>query len=396
MRCGSKPDVATGLLAKRGPKEGYLPKGSAMSAQRQGWATKLIAGALLLLLPGIDASCSLNIPRRPRQGRTLKLIKRDWASHELVTEVAAILLEEILMYDVVRVAPERGPVHDFRAISLGEADANFEVWQGGKEAQIQNWVRHGQAVLANTHSTAAASGLYTLKHTVDEFRQTEFYQYLRDPGLQWLFARQVAGGEAAADPTGLCAKPEWNCSDYTWQPPACRENRMRCQGLVFHDYTHYTQGILEQQIANNGLPLAVQYLTTVSKEKEIWEAFASKRHILFQYHYPAVGSCAALHLWASFVDRVCWHGLADGSFCKASKCHENPVPRHKTPKIPSNMPDLSLCDFEVWMECPPPISWPSSSRPGSTAATTQRRAIPPEASAAGSMGSRWQSWCRQL
>ncbi|CAE7531846.1 yciC [Symbiodinium necroappetens] len=252
---------------------------------------RLLAAALLVLLASAAAGekCDLNIPHRPRQGQTLKLIKRDWASHQLVTEVAAILLEEILMYDVVRVNPDLGPVHDFRAISLGEADANFEVWQGGKEAQIEEWVRRGDAFVANSHSTVAASGLYTLKHTVDRYPEAAFYQYLQTPRLQWIFARQEVAGEAAADPNGLCADPEWNCTNFTWQPPACREHTMRCLGLVFHDYTHYTQGILEQQIANNALPLAVQYLTTVSKEREIWEAYASKRDILFQHHYPDAG-----------------------------------------------------------------------------------------------------------
>ena len=207
---------------------------------------RLLAAALLLVLLASAAAgekCDLNIPHRPRQGQTLKLIKRDWASHQLVTEVAAILLEEILMYDVVRVHPDLGPVHDFRAISLGEADANFEVWQGGKEAQIEEWVRRGDAFVANSHSTVAASGLYTLKHTVDKYPEAAFYQYLQTPRLQWIFARQEVAGEAAADPTGLCADPEWNCTNFTWQPPACREHKMRCLGLVFHDYTHYTQGI---------------------------------------------------------------------------------------------------------------------------------------------------------
>ena len=206
---------------------------------------RLLAAALLVLLASAAAGekCDLNIPHRPRQGQTLKLIKRDWASHQLVTEVAAILLEEILMYDVVRVNPDLGPVHDFRAISLGEADANFEVWQGGKEAQIEEWVRRGDAFVANSHSTVAASGLYTLKHTVDRYPEAAFYQYLQTPRLQWIFARQEVAGEAAADPNGLCADPEWNCTNFTWQPPACREHTMRCLGLVFHDYTHYTQGI---------------------------------------------------------------------------------------------------------------------------------------------------------
>jgi len=64
---------------------------------------------------------------------------------------------------------------------------------------------------------------------------------------------------------------------------------MHCLGEVLHDYTHYTQGVLEQQIANNALPLSVTYLRQRSKEKEVWEAFAAKRDILFQHHYPSEG-----------------------------------------------------------------------------------------------------------
>ena len=200
----------------------------------------------LVFLPlSAGRSCDLNIPHRPRQRQTLRLIKRDWPSHQLVTQVAAILLEEILMYDIEVVHPDLGPVHDFRAISFGDVDANFEVWRGGKEAQIQDWVHNGNAIVANSHSAVASSGLYTLKHTVDRFPETAFYQYLQTPRVQWIFAKPLDAGEVAADPTGLCAQPEWNCTNFTWQPPACRERAMRCLGVVLHDQVQYTQGMLE-------------------------------------------------------------------------------------------------------------------------------------------------------
>jgi len=240
-------------------------------------------------VPGEAAFCDLNIPERPRQQETLRLIKRGWVSHELVTEVAAILLEEVLMYDVVRVVPDTGPVDDFRSIALGETDANFEVWQAGKEEEMRRWIENGNAA-KQSHLTVAYNGIHTLKHTVERYPETEFYQYLQNPRLQWIFATQhLPVGEPESDPTGLCLLPAWNCSNFTWQPPACREGTMHCLGQVFHDYTHYTQGILEQQIANNDLPLSVTYMTQTSKEKQIWEAFAAKRDILFQHHYPTEG-----------------------------------------------------------------------------------------------------------
>ena len=63
-----------------------------------------------------DAKCDLEVPPRPKQQETLKVMKRDWVSHELVSEVAAILLEDVLMYDVVRHQPESGPLDDLKAL----------------------------------------------------------------------------------------------------------------------------------------------------------------------------------------------------------------------------------------------------------------------------------------
>ena len=108
------------------------------------------------------------------------------------------------MYDVALVAPSQGPVHDFRSIAMGSADANFEVWQAGKEEQVSQWVRNGKAIVANHHQVPGVSGIYTLTHTVERFPGAQFYQNLANLSLPWMAAGQRStAGEPAADPTGI-------------------------------------------------------------------------------------------------------------------------------------------------------------------------------------------------
>ncbi|CAK9074836.1 Putative metal chaperone YciC [Durusdinium trenchii] len=238
---------------------------------------------------GAAKKCSLDIPARPKQQKTLKIMRRAWVSHELVSEVASILLENVLMYDVEWHRPKASPLDDFRALSLGEADVNFEVWQGGKAEELQRWVRSDSAEVVGSHSMLAYDGIHTLKHTIDRFPEAEFYQYLQTPQMSWVFASDAfQQGESFADPGNLCRDQRWNCTDFVWQPPHCREE-VRCVGQVLHDYPHYSQGVMEQQIANNGLPLSTVYLTPLSKQVAVWNAFASKRNILFQHHFPSEG-----------------------------------------------------------------------------------------------------------
>lgn len=129
----------------------------------------------------IAQKCNLDISPRPRQDQTLKLIKRSWASHSLVSEVAAILLEEVLMYDVERVYPDTTPAQDIRSLSLGEADVNFEVWQGGKERELHTWVRNGSAVIAGSHAMVSFDGMYTLRHTIERFPEARRQQMFKQP-----------------------------------------------------------------------------------------------------------------------------------------------------------------------------------------------------------------------
>ena len=236
------------------------------------------------------SKCALEIPPRPRQEKTLRIMRRAWVSHELVTEVASILLEEVLMYDLTPYRAETSPLDDFRALSLGEADVNFEVWQGGKDRELEKWVGSGSAKIAGSHSMLGYDGIHTLRHTIERFPEAEFYQYLQSPRMRWVFAsKALEKGEPEADPRGLCKDERWNCTDLVWQPSQCRREEVRCLGQVLHEYPQYTQGLLEQQIENNGLPLSMVYLTPNSKQVAVWDAFASKKDILFQHHSPSEG-----------------------------------------------------------------------------------------------------------
>eukprot|EP00913_Durusdinium_trenchii_P009563 g8986.t1 len=85
---------------------------------------------LLWLTPfGATAKCYIDPNNTfPRQGKTLRLLKRSWMTHQLVTEVAAILLEEALNYDVELVEASTAPIEDLQRVAAGEYDANFELW----------------------------------------------------------------------------------------------------------------------------------------------------------------------------------------------------------------------------------------------------------------------------
>jgi len=234
----------------------------------------------------LDANHSLP---RPDQGMSLRLMKRSWVSHALVADVAAILLQEVLKFDVEVVQPSNDPPDDVQQIAEGHFDANFEFWPQGKLKEFETWTRPegadgARAHVAEHHQVMGHMGLYTMKYTVDQHPEAAFYQHLRKPSP--LYGPPTVQGEAAADPTDLCQKSEWNCSNFTWRSPACGSS---CWGQVLHSRVSYLQGQMEQQIANNGLGLEVTYLTDSSLAFQMWDAFATRRNLLFEYYQPAEG-----------------------------------------------------------------------------------------------------------
>lgn len=225
----------------------------------------------------------------PSQGVTLKLLKRSWPTHQLVTEVAAILLSEALKYDIQIVEPDEvKPVEDPQQIAQGRFDANFELWPQGKSKELKAWSDDGPAVVKGGHYVLAHSGIYTMKYTVEKWPEAAFYQHLQRPQNS-IYDSSPVKGQASADPQRLCATAEWNCSDFTWAPPKCRSNASACWGQVLGSQPSYIQGQIEQQIANNALGLQVAYLTPKALATHVWDAFATRKHLLFYSSQPSEG-----------------------------------------------------------------------------------------------------------
>jgi len=224
---------------------------------------------------------------RPSQGVTLRLLQRDWASHRLVTSVAAILLREKLMFDVEVIPPPANSdtQADFQRLATSEIDANMEVWPRGKEAEYQRWVAHGAVVDAGMHKVASRTGMFVTRN------DSAFYARLRDPAAQELYSKAtVAQGEQGADLANYCADPAWNCSNLIWRPPQCGPvqpgAKDPCRAQLLKGDTGYDTGVMEQQIKNSGLNVSIAYVTPATLSQKVWAAHGKGEHVLFYSWTP--------------------------------------------------------------------------------------------------------------
>jgi len=249
------------------------------------------------------AQCFLNGQGKWPQGVTLRLQQHAWPSHKLVTNVAAIILREQLKFDVEVVETNTAPYEDIRLLADGRVDANFEVWPSGKDNIFNEWVvdrrntrlrgtaaaNHMQhAVQAGSHPVPAQSGMYVPKYVTDRNPGAEFVFDLAAQEAQSLYSQAArTEGNAASDPLGLCGQPEWNCSNFVWQPPYCKHNS--CKAQMLKSNVEYDAGVFEQQLAGNGLNFTVAYLGTENLHRAVWEAYAKRQHVLFYSYTPSPG-----------------------------------------------------------------------------------------------------------
>jgi len=217
----------------------------------------------------------------------LRLLQRDWASHRLVTSVAAILLREKLMFDVEVVLPpaDSDTQADFRNLAINNIDANLEVWPRAKEAEYEQWVAKGAVVDAGNHKVTSRTGMFVAHNA------SAFYARLKDPAAQSLYSQTaVERGEEGADSANYCADPAWNCSSFIWRPPQCSPAQPGasdpCRAQLLKGDTGYDVGVMEQQIKNNGLNVSIAYVTPATLRKKVWAAHAKGEHVLFYSWMP--------------------------------------------------------------------------------------------------------------
>lgn len=260
-----------------------------------------VVGALLaLVVRSSGESCFLDAPTFPLQDATVRLMARDWPSHRLVTEVAAILLREQLKFDVELVMPDSVPLDDYQRLSQADFDANLEIWPSGKDREYRKWVTEGDAIAAGEYAVVSEEGIYVPKYVVDKDRTSRFYKTFQKPTTENKFSEvTLSQGEPAAD-AGLCADPAWNCSQYIWHPSHCREDGVSCRAQVLHGPVSWFQGKAEQLIERNNLNLSLAYLTMKTLDTQVWDAYAGGKAFAFYDYSP----------------REAIHGLDKSSFAR--------------------------------------------------------------------------------
>jgi len=244
-------------------------------------------------------TCFANSTARNRvaQGVSLKLERREWLSHRLVTAVARILLEEELRFNVTveDASDNQTPVDDYEALAHGDFDANFELWPMGKDEQYDKWVKDEpgeglSAVNAGTHSVPQRSGLYIPRYLADRHPEMKFYSHLKDISELSDYRFLKEQGSPYGDTADVCGNSSeaWKgCRNFTWYPDYCAQEG--CKAQLLKDVTGHDQGVLEQQIWNNRLSISVVYLGFEGKDEVVWNAYAEGKPFLFYHYEPSSG-----------------------------------------------------------------------------------------------------------
>mmetsp|Transcript_120333 Transcript_120333/g.312307 ORF Transcript_120333/g.312307 Transcript_120333/m.312307 type:complete len:934 (-) Transcript_120333:477-3278(-) len=246
---------------------------------------QLFCWLLLAACPGSEQACVEN--SRPHRGVKLRVLMRNWQSHRMVTHIAAILLRDVLKYDVEIVsAPGSWTTSDdLERLAKGEIDANLELWPKGKEDKFASFVGGSSgAVDVGIHQLPARSGMYVPKYAN---HVGSFYSYatLKGEDVQTDFSKvSITQGENSSDPNGMCETAAWNCKDLIYTPEYCTDRR--CEAQLLKGSLGEDQGLLEQQIRNNGLNFSVAYTSRKTQERLVWEAYATRVPVLFYSWEP--------------------------------------------------------------------------------------------------------------
>jgi len=223
---------------------------------------------------------------KPQRNVKLRLLMRDWQSHRMVTHVAAILLRDVMKYDVEILEAEDDwtTSQDLARLANGEIDANLELWPKGKEEEFASFVGDSGAVDVGIHQLPARSGMYVPKYTspVGSFFS---YTALKGEDVQNTYSDvSMKRGENSSDPNRMCETAAWNCKDLIYRPAYCADRR--CEAQLLKGSLGEDQGLLEQQIRNNGLNFSVAYTSRKTQERLVWEAYATRAPVLFYSWEP--------------------------------------------------------------------------------------------------------------
>lgn len=123
---------------------------------------------------------------------TIRLIENNWSASSLNVNVAKIILEEELGYDVEIISLDENA--QWIAISTGEADASLEVWPSGHADNTAQYIEDLE-VIENIGELGVIGKIswYVPTYIIEEYPELATYEGFQDPELASIFATAETG-----------------------------------------------------------------------------------------------------------------------------------------------------------------------------------------------------------
>lgn len=225
-----------------------------------------------------------------------------WATSQLATMVAAILLKEQLGLEVELVPGSgQGAAEVYEAVATGAVHAAFEMWPGGKEDYFRRFASFdkcsGRGARAFNTSITARSGIFEAcsRDPTIKLRRCISADIIDSPptldavlatarGLAH-FASPGASGAAAVQKQ--CVDGLFACdANGVWTPSHCVGQN--CSAKILHIAPDYDKGLVEGFVSDLRLPVTVVYMGREGHHDAFWEAYTKRSGALFYYYSPSI------------------------------------------------------------------------------------------------------------
>ena len=158
----------------------------------------LVIAILLVLLAATFA------PSFAQDDFTVVLVENPWTASSLNVNVAKILLEEELGYEVEIILLDESA--QWAAIGAGEAHASLEVWPSGHQENIEEYINELEVVVdGGAVGPVGKIGWYVPSYVVEEHPELATWEGFTDPEVAGLFATAETGDNGQF----LGAAPGW-------------------------------------------------------------------------------------------------------------------------------------------------------------------------------------------
>eukprot|EP00930_Biecheleria_cincta_P039858 TRINITY_DN27358_c0_g1_i1.p1 TRINITY_DN27358_c0_g1~~TRINITY_DN27358_c0_g1_i1.p1 ORF type:complete len:878 (+),score=132.75 TRINITY_DN27358_c0_g1_i1:97-2730(+) len=260
------------------------------------------------------ADLAPNLFRQP-----LKLRWDAWATSQLATSVAAILLQDRLGIEVelVRSSSSMGV---YEAVATGTIHAAFEVWPAGKEAAFSKFASFEscseKSARAFNASIVGRSGIYETcsRRTTDGTMQQCRSAAILDSPTRLSDVLATSVGQTHFASPGISSAANWT-------PSHCVG--ANCTAQIFH-ISGYDPGLIENMVTSLQLPTTVTYFDEAEHHKLVWTAHEAREGALFYFYRPSI----PIHgiyahdfpravIWPkedvqnTFLQKLAWTGLLD-------------------------------------------------------------------------------------